>query len=195
MEQFGISSQHFRWFILPAVIFLARVSDVSIATVRIMFVMNGQRKTAALLGFFESFIWLMAIGQIFQYIKYPIAYIAYAGGYATGTYVGMLIESRLARGKLIVRTIVPALQEGLLQAMQEQRFGYTVVDAQGSRGQVKVLFSVVERKRLPELVRLLEMYHPRAFYTVEQVRAAQEGIFSPPAAFTSFTLKGLVQRK
>jgi len=198
IEYFGISSEQFRWFVLPAMIFLARVSDVSIATVRIMFVMNGKRKTATFLGFFESLIWLLAIGQIFQYINNPISYVAYAGGYATGTFVGMLIEGKLAVGMLIVRAILPELSPSLLTALSNEGFGYTLVDARGSRGNVKILFSVVERKRLPRFIERLRHYHPKAFYTVEQVRAAQEGIF-PTAATTGSPvvniLRGLTKRK
>ena len=92
----GIHPDVFHWVIVPILIFLARICDVSIGTLRMMFLMSGRRQTATLLGFFESLIWLIAISQILQNVTHPISYIAYAAGFATGIFVGMMIEERLA---------------------------------------------------------------------------------------------------
>src|SRR6188768_1087734 len=104
-ESLGISSAAFSFFLLPILIFLARITDVSINTIRIIYVLGGRRATATILGFFESFIWLMAIRQIFEHLDNWICYVAYPGGFAMGIFVGMIIEERIAYGKVIVRII------------------------------------------------------------------------------------------
>ena len=93
---YGISEWTFSYILLPFLIFFARILDVSINTIRIIFVMNGRKGISTFLGFFESLIWLLAIGQIFQNIDNPASYIAYPLGFASGIFVGMFIEEKLA---------------------------------------------------------------------------------------------------
>ena len=104
-ETLGISETVFSYLLLPLLIFFARIGDVSINTIRIIYVLGGRRWTATLLGFFESFIWLMAIRQIFEHLDNWICYVAYPAGFASGIFVGMIIEERIAYGKVIVRII------------------------------------------------------------------------------------------
>ena len=85
-----LDSELFKWVLLPILIFLARVTDVSINTVRVIFMLNGRRYLSTVLGFFESLIWLMAISQILQNVDNPVSYLAYSGGFATGVLVGMI---------------------------------------------------------------------------------------------------------
>ena len=95
-ETLGIPENIFSYVLLPLLIFCARIADVSINTIRIIYVLGGRRGTATLLGFFESFIWLMAIRQIFEHLDNWICYVAYPGGFAFGIFVGMMIEERIA---------------------------------------------------------------------------------------------------
>ena len=176
-DTFGITPDLFNWFILPLLIFLARISDVTLSTIRIVFVMSGRRNLAPILGFFESLIWLIAISQIIKNISSPLSYIAYAGGFATGTYVGMAIEEKLALGKVMVRVITHREATALLKFLQTSRFGFTSVEAQGKREKVSLIFSVVERHDLPEFISVIERFHPNAFYTVENVRFVSDGGF------------------
>ena len=104
-QTLGLPENMFSYVILPLLIFLARVSDVSINTIRIIYVLGGRRLTATILGFFESFIWLMAIRQIFEHFDNWVCYVAYPGGFAMGILVGMMIEERIAYGKVVVRII------------------------------------------------------------------------------------------
>ncbi len=104
-ETLGISADVFSYVLLPILIFVARIGDVSINTIRIIYVLGGRRLTATTLGFFESFIWLMAIRQIFEHLDNWICYVAYPAGFASGILVGMIIEERIAYGKVIVRII------------------------------------------------------------------------------------------
>src|SRR5438132_13970522 len=93
-----LNSEVFRWFILPLLIFIARMSDVTLGTLRNVFISKGLRKVVPLVGFFEVTIWLISIKQIMQHLDNPLCYIAFAAGFAMGTYVGLFVERRLAIG-------------------------------------------------------------------------------------------------
>jgi uncharacterized protein YebE (UPF0316 family) len=175
----GFSTEVFNFVILPLFIFLARITDVSLNTIRLMFVMSGKRQLAPLLGFFEAIIWLMAIGQIIQNLSNIPSYLAYASGFGAGTYIGMYIEGKLALGKVIVRVITRREASELVAHLQSSRFGFTNIKAEGRRGDVNVLFSVVSRKDLPELIDMINHYNPKAFYTIESVKHATDGGLVP----------------
>lgn len=93
------------WVIIPLLILLARVLDVSIGTLRIILLGKGYKKLAPMLGFVESFVWILAVSQIMQNLNNLYYYVAYAGGFATGTYLGMVLEEKLSLGYVIVRVI------------------------------------------------------------------------------------------
>src|SRR6186713_3237068 len=124
-ETLGISETVFSYLLLPLLIFIARIFDVSINTIRIIYVLVGRRVTATLLGFFESFIWLMAIRQIFEHLDNWVCYIAYPGGFATGILVGMIIEERIPYGKVIVRIITRREIAELMEYLRREGFRYT----------------------------------------------------------------------
>ncbi|MCU0437234.1 MAG: DUF2179 domain-containing protein [Raineya sp.] len=172
----GVSESLFAWVILPCLIFLARITDVSIGTVRILLMMNGKKKLATFLGFCESLIWVTVITAIFKQVNNPLAYVAYAGGYATGTFIGMTLENKLAVGKVLVRFITRQDASALVEHLKTTRFGFTNVKAEGHKGGVNLIFSVVERKDLKELVDVVKSYHPKAFYSVEATKYASEPI-------------------
>jgi uncharacterized protein YebE (UPF0316 family) len=150
--------------------------DVSINTIRIIYVLGGRRLTATMLGFFESFIWLMAIRQIFEHLDNWVCYIAYPGGFATGILVGMIIEERIAYGKVIVRIITRKDVSLLITFLEQNRFRYTRVDTIGSEGAENLVFTVLPRENLEMLLSNMKEIVPTAFYTVEKVnRAAESG--------------------
>ena len=172
----GLSESLFSFFILPLMIFFARIADVSINTIRIIYVLGGRKATATILGFFESFIWLMAIRQIFEHLDNWICYIAYPAGFASGIFVGMIIEERIAYGKVIVRIITRKEVYHLLAFLTSQQFRYTHVHAEGPDGHENLVFTVLEREDLDDLLLKLKDILPSAFYTVEKVnRAAESG--------------------
>src|SRR4030042_6955791 len=100
-----IHSEYFAWIILPILIFLGRIIDVSIGTVRIIYVARGMKLLASIFGFFEVLIWLVAITQIMQHLSNIVIYLTYAAGFATGNYLGIMIENKLAVGYIAVRII------------------------------------------------------------------------------------------
>jgi uncharacterized protein YebE (UPF0316 family) len=171
----------YAWVILPLLIFLARILDVSIGTMRFMFIARGARGAAVLTGFFESLIWLIMIGQIIQNLHNVFCYIAYAGGFAAGNYIGMRLEERLALGKVVLRIITQKPADELVAALRARRFGVTKVAAEGASGPVCVLFMVLPRADIDGAVGLSQQHNPNAFYTIEDVRRVSQGVFPLPS--------------
>lgn len=174
VETLGLSDSAFSFFILPFLIFLARICDVSINTVRIIYMLGGRRLTATLLGFFEAFIWLMAIRQIFAHLDNWLCYIAYPAGFAGGIFMGMIIEERIAYGKVVVRIITRKNMSEFLDFLIIHKFRFTRIEAYGPDGDENVIFAVLDRDRLEFMLSHLKQIIPTAFYTVEGVKAAKE---------------------
>lgn len=135
-----------------------------------MFVSKGLKGRSAVLGFFEVLVWIIIVAQIFQNLDNWINYVAYAGGFATGTYIGMYIEERMKMGIQIFRIIVANDSELLVEILQEEGFRVTEIDGRGKFGPVKILFTVARRKRWSKLAEILKVYAPAAFYSVEDVK-------------------------
>ncbi len=173
----------YSYVILPILIFFARICDVTIGTLRIIFVSKGQKNIAPFLGFFEVFIWIVAISQIMKGASNIYCYLGYAGGFATGNYVGMLVEERLAVGNLLVRVITSKQGSALVKLLASKGFGATSFSAEGSMGNVNIVYSVVNRKNMGEIQQILNDYDPKLFYTLEDVRKVNAGIF--PEKMTS----------
>jgi uncharacterized protein YebE (UPF0316 family) len=174
------SSDLFAWVVLPIIIILARMIDVTLGTLRIIFVSRGSRLAAPILGFFEVLIWILVISQIMQNISNPLYYFAYALGFALGNYLGIMVEEKLAIGFLVLRIFVlkenPG-KESLMEKLIGAGFGVTTVEGRGSTGEVTLLYSLIRRKDLDEAVAIIEKADSRVFYSIEPVKAAHAGIF------------------
>jgi uncharacterized protein YebE (UPF0316 family) len=188
-------SQVFALIILPVLVFLARVLDVSVGTLRIIFVAKGLKTLSALLGFFESLIWLLAVAQVMQNLNSWQTYIAFALGFAAGNYVGVMLEERIALGNLLIRVITRKEADELVRVLWDDGYGVTSVDAQGESGPVKVIFSVVKRKKLAEIIRTIKKYNPKAFYTIEDMRYVNDTHLPPVMKRTLFPQLALGKRK
>jgi uncharacterized protein YebE (UPF0316 family) len=162
---------------IPILIFCARIVDVSVGTLRIVFLSRGLKILAPICGFFEVLIWLVAIGYVMQNLDHWYNLIAYALGFAVGNYVGLQIEERLAMGFLSVWIITTQDAEGLLNKLDQEHFGTTVVGARGARGKVRIIIAIIRRKQLPKLVRMVRKSNPQAFLTVQDIRAVRGGVF------------------
>ncbi len=167
----------FTWVILPLLIFLSRICDVSIGTLRIIFVSRGRKFLAPLLGFFEVSIWLLAISQIMQNIDNVLCFTAYALGFAMGNFIGIYIEEKLAMGILIVRIFLPKDETGMVDRLYGAGFGVTRISAHGRNGDVEILFSVIKRKDLDKIVKIIEECQSGAFYSIEEAKSARQGVF------------------
>jgi uncharacterized protein YebE (UPF0316 family) len=161
-------------FGIPLLIFAARVTDVSLGTMRMAFVSQGAKKWAAGLGFLEILIWITAISYILQNLTNPVNYVAFAAGFGTGTYVGLWLEERLARGLVAVTAITNRDAAPLIQHLREKDFGITVVSARGATGRVRLILSIIRRKQLEQLREIIEAFHPKAFISVQPVRSVSK---------------------
>jgi uncharacterized protein YebE (UPF0316 family) len=162
---------------LSALIFAARVVDVSLGTMRIVFVSRQMKGLATLTGFFEVLVWLLAIRQIFQNMDAAHYLLAYAAGYATGNYVGLWIDDRLAMGLAVIRIITRQDTSALGEALKSSETGFTILDAQGPSGPVRVVFIVARKRELDRVITLVRSLNPDVFYTVEDLRTAARGSF------------------
>lgn len=160
---------------VPALIFLARLCDVPLSTLRIILLSRGLKRAAPLVGFFEALIWLLAIGQVMQHLDRWTNYLAYAGGFAAGTWVGILVESRLALGLLAVRIITQEDAADLIERLRAEKFGVTDFAARGLAGNVRLIFTVIHRKDQGQVLEIIRTIHPKAFVSVSDVRSVSEG--------------------
>ena len=169
-------SDLFTWVFLPFLIFLSRIADQSIGSMRLIFLSKGYRFIAPMLGFFEVIIWLIAVSQIMKHLDNVLCYIAYGAGFAMGNFIGMTLEERISIGTVLVRIIPSMHTSELVAALRKQNFGLTTVDAEGSRGEVKIFISIINRKDLKEYISIINNINPNAFYTIEDVRTINQGI-------------------
>jgi len=138
----------YAWVVLPVLIFLARITDVTLGTVRLIFVSRGLKYLAPVAGFFEVLIWILVIGQIMQNLANPACYLAYAGGFATGNFIGLLIVEKLSLGVVLVRVITAKQADSLIELLRGKRYGVTSVDGEGANGPVEIIFTIVPRREV-----------------------------------------------
>jgi uncharacterized protein YebE (UPF0316 family) len=167
-------SSFFSWVLVPILIFVARVCDVSLGTIRIIFISKGIKYLAPLVGFFEILIWLLAINQIFQDFSNVYYYIFYAGGFAIGNLVGIVIDEKLSIGTVGIRIITRLDANDLIVALKKIKIGLTVLDADGPNGRVKIIFTVVNRQNISKIINMVKKYNPKAFYSIEDIRYVSE---------------------
>ncbi|MEX0967431.1 MAG: DUF2179 domain-containing protein [Bacteroidia bacterium] len=165
-----------RWVIIPLLIFCARLLDVSLGTLRIVFISRGDKKLAPFLGFFEVLIWIIAISQLMQHLTSPLAYISWAAGFAVGNYIGLRIEQKLALGQMIIRIITPETSSPLAGDLKKLGLRVNVIDGMGNEGKISILFSVVKRRNLPQIIALLRQEHPHVFYTLEDLQEVSDPV-------------------
>jgi uncharacterized protein YebE (UPF0316 family) len=180
----------YAWVLLPIIVFFARICDVTLGTIRIIFVARGKRNLAPLLGFFEVLIWIVVIGQLVQHLHSITAYLGYAGGFAAGNYVGLWLEDRIALGTYIIRIMTSEDGEQLAARIHEAGFGVTRVAGKGAVAPVTLLYTVVKRKSINQLLEIVHQNIPNAFVTMEEVRSTEKGIFPRNLSQDKFTFFG-----
>jgi uncharacterized protein YebE (UPF0316 family) len=161
----AISPEIFAWVVIPILIFLARIADVSLGTIRIIFVARGVKYLAPIVGFFEVLIW----ATIF----------AYAGGFAMGTFAGIKIDERLSIGKVRVRIITSKKRLEIVEALKKAHFKTTSLDASGTNEKVTIISVFINRKSVKRVTRIIREIDPNAFYSVEDMRSVSEGRILP----------------
>ena len=168
-------------------IFLLRILDVSMSIMRMILAVRGYRGIATVIGFFEVLLWLIAVGTALQHLDSWLHIVGYAAGFATGNYVGVWLEGRFAIGISVVRAVYPHTEHamgtttGAAAAYSLRECGYAVTEMQG-RGResaVEILNIVVPRKRVTDVLGIVQSFEPKAFVTVEEIRATHGGYVRP----------------
>lgn len=150
-------------------IFFARVADVSMGTMRTIFIVQGRSKLAFLLGFIEVSMWLVVISAVIhRIVDKPILGFFYALGFSTGNVVGILIEKRIAFGNIMLRIITPRAGKAMAEKVRNAGFGVTTFQGEGLSGAVTMLFVVCRRRDLSEVIQIAKGIDPDAFYATEQ---------------------------
>jgi len=166
----------FAYLILPALIFIARVVDVSLGTIRIIFISKGFKFLSLIIGFIEVLIWLTAINQIWGNMNNIWLYLAYAGGFATGNYVGIWLDEKISLGNVMVRIIIRKNSGKLISELKKNNYRLTILEGKSCSEEkgVHVIFSVIPRKELKNVFKIIKRINPKAFYTVEDIRSTRK---------------------
>ena len=172
-----IESDLFTYLLLPVLIFISRIMDVTIGTIRIVMVSKGQKFWAPFLGFFEILIWLLAISRIFENLDNWLCYIAYAAGFATGNYIGLIIEERLAMGIVKIQIITRKSAYDLIENLKRAGYGITHHEAKGGTENVSIIYSIIKRNEIQKVENIVKATNPKAFYSIEDVKSVSHGIF------------------
>ena len=165
------------YILVPVLICLARICDMTLGTIRIIYVNKGMKLLSAVIGFFEISIWLFAIGQIMSNLTNLVNYFAYALGFSIGIFVGMVIEGKISLGILMLRIVTKKDAAQLIDHLKSEGFGVTTVDAKGLYGPVNVIFTIIQRKELPKVSGIIKRYNPNAVYSVEDIRYVSQDPF------------------
>ena len=181
------------WVIIPLLIFLARVTDVSIGTFRIILISKGKKVIAAILGFIEISVWLLAISQVFQHLTNAACFLAYGLGFATGNYLGITIEEKIALGQQVIRIITRSTMDILPMALRDAGYGATVIQAKGAKGEVNVILCVVPRKQVKDAIALAREIDPDIFISLQDIRSVNAGFM--PLRTPPFSWRRIVKKK
>jgi uncharacterized protein YebE (UPF0316 family) len=172
-----ISPEIYALIILPLFIFISRILDVTLGTIRIIFISKGFKYFAPIIGFIEIMIWLLALRQLFQNFTNITYYLAYAGGFAMGTFIGICVDNKLLMGTVIIRIITRKGAFRLVEALKLKGFRVTSTNATGAKKKVKIIYIIIDRSDLPNVVETIKKYNPRAFYTVEDVKFVSKRVY------------------
>jgi uncharacterized protein YebE (UPF0316 family) len=146
-----------------------RLVDVSLGTVRIILLSRRHRLRPALIGFVEVFTWLVAVTVVFSNLNDVPRMLAYAAGFALGTYLGTLLESRLAVGNTMMRVVAPIDSPQAFEELRQAGFPVTVINADGRDGHVRLAFSIIPRRRRKEALSIVREVNPHAFVTLQDI--------------------------
>ena len=170
---------------LPIVIFFGRICDVSLSTLRIIFVSKGEKKLSAMVGFVEVFIWVVIISQVLSRADDLVSFLAYAGGFAAGTYIGLYIEELIGLGFVLYRVFTLKNGPELVSFLHESGYGATLTRGEGSVSEINIVEAAVARKDARKVEKIIQEFDAQAFYLVEDLRSKQKGIFSRKNRFTA----------
>jgi uncharacterized protein YebE (UPF0316 family) len=167
-------------------IFCLRIVDVSCDTMRVIFAIRGKRVIAAALGFIQALVWIFAVGNAVKHLDSVLHVLGYSAGYAMGTYVGVTLEQMIAYGVATIRIVSKHAGVEIAEALREHGHGVTEFPGFGRDGSVEILNSVVQRRHIEDVLRLVAEHDKAAFVTVEEPKVLRGGI----VAATDWRLAG-----
>ncbi len=163
--------------LISLLIFCARIIDVTIGTIRIIYISRGQKVIPAILGFFEAMLWLIVISQVIQNLTNISFYFAYAGGFATGNFMGILLVEKFSENILLIRIITANKAKELINALKSCQVGITEIKGQGIDQEVSILFTIINKACEKKVIKTIQDINPQAFYTIESISAVSKGFF------------------
>jgi len=158
-------------------IFILRIGDMSLDTIRLLYVVRGRKRLAWILGFFQSLIFVVAISAVLTHLDDPLNVVAYAAGFATGNVVGMIIEERLAISYVLVTVISPLRGAAIADKLRTSGYAVTEISARGRDGMVSMLNCSVRRKETDDVETIILETDPEAFITAGDVRPLRRGFW------------------
>jgi len=164
-------------WLVTIVIFVLRVTDMSMDTLRVLFVIRGRRPLAWVFGFFQSMIWVVAITSVLSTMDNPLNLIAYAGGFATGNVVGMWIEERMAIGHGHMRIMSSRRGSAIADTIRQAGYAATELSGRGRDGMVSVINCSVRRRDVDRVRQQVQEIDPDAFITVQEIRPLNRGFW------------------
>lgn len=163
---------------LYIIILFAKIVEVSISTIRLVYINKGERVKGAVLGFIEIMIWLLIVSSVLNNItEDPFKILAYAAGFSLGNYIGVTIESKIAVGLASIQVVVSEESgEILAEILRDESYGVTIIEGRGRGDSKKILLFVqLKRKKIPEAVRIIKQNAPDAYITVNDIKSMVGG--------------------
>jgi uncharacterized protein YebE (UPF0316 family) len=158
-------------------IFCLRITDMSLDTLRMLFVMRGRKALVWTIGLFQSAVFVIAITKVLSNLNNPLTVLGYAAGFASGNLIGMIVEERLAIGHITLQIISQRHGVKLAKALRMAGYGVTEMSARGKDGTVRVLSASVLRKDLAHARHIVYETDEAAFMTSEDVRPIRRGFW------------------
>lgn len=177
MEQFlTFNPALIQWVLLPLFILVAKIFEVSVGTLRLIFIARKEKELVPIIAFVEVLIWIFTIGIIFANLTNIMAYIAYAFGFAIGNRMGMAIEERMVIGNSMIRVITKRRAKRLIRYLKEEKYALTATEIEATKGHVNLIEILIPKKSLKKVLAKIKRLNPRAFLSIEDIRILNEGL-------------------
>ena len=158
-------------------VFAMRVIDMSLDTLRLLFVMRGRKLLAGSIGVIQATVFILAVSTVLKGPLDPLTVAGYALGFGAGVIIGMLVEQRLALGHAMLRVYSPGSGAAIAEALRAANFAVTEFTAHGRDGAITVINSAIARRDIARAQDIVKQIDPGAFITVDEIQPLQRGYF------------------
>lgn len=161
--------------LLAVTIFVMRVLNYAVGTIRLVVITRNRRVLASILASVEAFIFAVVIANVVSDLENVVNLFSYCAGAAIGSYVGMVLESRLVTGYMIVNIFTGNGGHQMAVALRDAGFGVTEITGEGRDGVVTTLRSVINKRDVTHVTDVVQTINPQAFIALEEARAVKYG--------------------